>query len=58
MPYGKYPERVKAFRKWSQERIDKATINDSVTSAGASRPRPQFRRKRRFRRRKKKAQDG
>lgn len=34
MPYGRYPERVKAFRKWSTERIDKATINDSVTSTG------------------------
>lgn len=51
MPLGRYPDRVKAFRKWSTERIDKATINDSVT--GASRPRPQLRRKRRRKRRKK-----
>lgn len=55
MPFGRYPERVKDFRKWASERIDKANINDSVT--GASRPRnPQFRRKRR--RRKKKKDDG
>lgn len=50
MPFGKYPDRVKAFRKWSQERIDKASINDSVTSVGARRP------LRRGRRRKKRRQ--
>lgn len=49
MPLGRYPERVKAFRKWSNERIDKATINDSVTGASSSRTRPTRRRKRRRR---------
>lgn len=46
MPYGRYPERVKAFRKWSAERVDKANINDSATSKSTSK-------KRRIRRRKK-----
>lgn len=32
MPFGKYPERVKPFRKWAQERVDKATMNDKATS--------------------------
>jgi len=50
MPYGKYPERVKDFRKWSTDRVDKAKINDSATgSSGSSK---NGKRKRRARRRK------
>lgn len=55
MPYGKYPDRVKPFRKWAGDRIDKAEINDRATSTGSKgsktsgRRRPRtFRRKRRF----------
>lgn len=55
MPLGKYPERVKAFRKWAAERIDKASITDSVTGSTTSRTHPRRRRRnRRFRRRLKK----
>lgn len=55
MPLGRYPERVKAFRKWAAERIDKASITDSVTGSTTSRTHPRRRRRnRRFRRRLKK----
>jgi len=53
MPYGRWPERVKAFRKWSNERVDKAQITDSVTGSRASRGGRTHARKRRKRRRKK-----
>lgn len=46
MPYGKWPDRVKAFRKWSQERIDKGSITDSVTSKSGSRRKTTRRRRR------------
>lgn len=49
MPYGRWPERVKDFRKWSSQHIDKAKITDSVTGSKTSR----MRRKRRRRRRRK-----
>lgn len=56
MPYGRYPERVKQFRKWSAERIDKAKITDSVTGSRTSKFHMKRRRRRR-RRKKKNAQD-
>lgn len=33
MPWGRYPDKVRAFRKWSTERVDKANINNSATAA-------------------------
>lgn len=45
MPFGRYPERVKDFTKWSRTQVEKSKLSGSAT--GASRPRPQFRRKRR-----------
>lgn len=53
MPYGRYPERVKDFRRWAQDRTDKAKINDSVTGSRVSVTRRK-RRRRRSRRRLKK----
>lgn len=32
MPFGRYPERVKDFRKWAAGLIDKADISDRATS--------------------------
>lgn len=52
MPTGAYPGRVKAFRKWSQDRIDKADINNSVTASGKSTSSVRARRKRRKKRKK------
>lgn len=31
MPWGRYPERVKPFRKWAADKVDKADINDRAT---------------------------
>lgn len=47
MPYGRYPERVKPFRKWASDRVDKATINDSATGSRFRRRKRRLRRKRR-----------
>jgi len=54
MPYGKYPDRVKSFRKWASSKVDDSKLSDSATPSGA-----RGFRKRRTRRRKKKkhAQD-
>jgi len=57
MPYGKWPDRVKGFRKWSQERIDKAKITDSVTSTGGKTHPRRRRRRRRSKRRLKKEEE-
>lgn len=35
MPYGRYPERVKPFRKWANEKIDRGSITDSATGGAA-----------------------
>lgn len=35
MPFGRYPEEVKAFRRWAADRVDKATINDRATGASS-----------------------
>jgi len=53
MPLGRYPERVKDFRKWSTDRIDKAKINDSATGSRVSKTRRRKRRRRSKRRLKK-----
>lgn len=59
MPYGRYPERVKDFRKWSTDRVDKAKINDSVTGSRVSvtRSRRKNRRSRRRLKRERKQSD-
>jgi len=31
MPLGRYPDRVKAFRKWSTEKVDNSKLSDSAT---------------------------
>jgi len=31
MPLGRYPDRVRPFRKWATEMVDKATISNSAT---------------------------
>lgn len=50
MPLGRYPERVKDFRKWSNDRVDKAKINDSATGSGSSRPKTTRKRTKRMKR--------
>lgn len=50
MPWGKYPEQVKPFRKWAQDQVDRGTVaGNKVTSFK--------RRRRRAWRRKKKKKD-
>jgi len=34
MPFGKYPDRVKAFRKWASTKVDDSKLSDSVTPSG------------------------
>jgi len=34
MPMGRYPERVKPFRKWAQDKVDNSKLSDSVTPHG------------------------
>lgn len=50
MPYGRYPERVKDFSKWSRTTIDKAKLSGSATAA-------KRRRRRRKKRKKKEDED-
>lgn len=50
MPYGRYPERVKAFKKWARGQEEAAKLTGSATP-GSFRT---FRKRRRRRRRKKK----
>lgn len=38
MPYGRWPERVKDFRKWASEKVDKGTITDRATGSGRRPP--------------------
>jgi len=54
MPSGRYPERVKDFKKWSAGLVDKAKLTGSATNLALLRKRA-IRRKRR--KRAKKAQD-
>lgn len=51
MPLGRYPGRVKDFRKWAAGKMDQAELSDSATGSRASRGKLQ--RRRRWRRRKK-----
>ncbi len=55
MPLGKYPDRVKEFRKWATEKVDNSKLSDSATPSGVSTSRK--RRTRRRKHRKKHAQD-
>lgn len=56
MPYGRWPDRVKAFRRWAADRVDKAKVTDSVT--GSSRSSIRRTRGRKMRRRRRKKYDG
>lgn len=31
MPIGRFPDRVKPFRKWAQEKMDNAQLSESAT---------------------------
>lgn len=33
MPMGRYPDRVGPFRKWANDKVTKADINDRATSS-------------------------
>lgn len=54
MPLGRYPDRVKAFRKWSSGKIDDSKLSDSATPSGK---RGSIRRRIRRRKRKKRKED-
>jgi len=47
MPWGRYPERVKAFKKWATERVDSSKLSDSATPHGFHVKRRKFRMSRR-----------
>lgn len=48
MPFGRYPGRVKGFKKWAAGQIDNSALSDSATPHGALAAR-RYRRKRRRR---------
>lgn len=47
MPLGRYPERVKPFRKWSQKQVDDAKISGSATPGGTRATRRKKKKRRR-----------
>jgi len=49
MPYGKYPDRVRKFRKWASGKVDDSKLSDSATPSG----RRGFKRRKRRKARKK-----
>lgn len=49
MPFGRWPDRVKEFKKWSTGQVDRAKITGSATGSKGSK----FHVKRRRRRRRK-----
>lgn len=55
MPLGRYPDRVKAFRKWASTKVDDSKLSDSATPSGKRTSRKQATRRRR--RRKKSMED-
>lgn len=56
MPMGRYPDRVKPFRKWAQDKMDNAKLSDSATPSAAKRS--SRGRKWRLKRRKRRQKDG
>jgi len=56
MPLGRYPERVKPFKSWSQKQVDDAKLSGSVTPK-KSRTRTSKTKSRKRRRRRKVTQD-
>lgn len=52
MPLGRYPGRVKDFRKWATEKVDQAALTDSATPHVSRASRGKVNRRRRWRRRK------
>jgi len=57
MPLGRYPDRVKAFRKWSAEKVDNSKLSDSATPSGGRGSAKSVTRRRRRRARKKKQEE-
>lgn len=56
MPMGRYPDRVKPFRKWAQDKMDNATLSESATPHRVKRS--SRGRKWRLKRRRRRKQDG
>jgi len=54
MPLGRYPDRVKPFRKWASEKVDASKLSDSATPNGR---RGSTKRKMRRRKRRRKKED-
>jgi len=54
MPLGRYPGRVRDFRKWAAEKADNAQLTDSATPHVSRASRGKVRRRKRWSRRKKK----
>lgn len=52
MPLGRYPGRVKDFRKWAAGKMDSAELSDSATPSVNRASRGKVKRRRRWRRRK------
>lgn len=52
MPFGKYPDRVKPFRKWANEKVDNSKLSDSATPSGGRGSRRSATRRNRRRRKK------
>lgn len=53
MPYGRYPERVKDFNRWSRDKVNGSKLSDSATGNGAR----GWRRRRTRRKKKRKKED-
>lgn len=50
MPFGRYPERVKDFTKWSRTQVEKAKLSGSATATRSKKSSRGTRRRRRRRR--------
>lgn len=57
MPFGRYPERVKDFTKWSRGQVEKAKLSGSATSTSRRRTRRRSRKTSRSQRRLKREQE-
>lgn len=54
MPWGRYPERVKAFKEWAQGQVNGSNLSGSATPKRMGGPLRGWRRKRRSIRRRRK----
>lgn len=50
MPFGRYPGRVRDFKKWSATQIDNSELSNSATPKARASKAPRKRRSRRWRR--------